>query len=538
MTTSEQFAIIPQPLSITRSAGEFLITPDTVISADEEAETAAGLLADWLAAPLGGPLPVVGQALPADRRISLRLDEGVARLGPEGYHLTVEPERIAIRAAGPAGLFYGAQTLRQLLPLAAFAGEAQPNGVAVPAVEIEDTPRFPWRGLMLDVARHFMPKDDVLRLLDVMALHKLNTFHFHLTDDQGWRIEVKKYPRLTEVGAWRKETMAGHYTDRAGYDGTPHGGFYTQDELREIVAYAAARSITVVPEVEIPGHAQAAIAAYPEFGVTGEAPEVQTGWGIFPYLYSPDEKSMQFLKDVLVEVMEIFPSPYIHVGGDEAIKDQWRASPTVQAQIAELGLAGEEELQSWFLAQIGAFLAEHGRRMVGWDEIVEGGVPGDATVMSWRGIDGGLIAARQGYDVIMSPRTSVYLDYYQSHDPSEPVAIGGYVPLEKVYSFDPVPEELSADEAARVVGSQAMLWREYIPTTEHAHLMLFPRLCALAEVVWTAPEKKDYADFLRRLAVHEQRLAALGIRGRPVALLADEASFSPRPDPWENFNHD
>ncbi|HEU4631197.1 MAG TPA: family 20 glycosylhydrolase, partial [Gemmatimonadaceae bacterium] len=390
----------------------------------------------------------------------------------------------------------------------------------IPAVHVEDRPRFAWRGAHLDVSRHFMPREFVEKYIDLMALHRLNTFHWHLTDDQGWRLEIRKYPRLTEVGAWRTRTLVGRRVSADStawrYDETPHGGYYTQDDVREVVAYAAARHVTVVPEIEMPGHAVAAIAAYPQLGVTEQPPEVGTRWGVYSEILNAEPGTVAFMQDVLTEVLELFPGPFVHVGGDEADKTLWKASPQIQARIRELGLADEHALQSWFIRQMDDFLTAHGRRLVGWDEILEGGLAPNATVMSWRGTAGGIAAARAGHDVVMAPNGSTYLDHYQSRDVArEPMAIGGFLPLDSVYLYEPVPAELDAAAARHVLGAQAQLWTEYIPDPKQAEYMAYPRLAALAEVVWTPAAEKDLADFRRRLAVHLRRLDALDVRYRP-----------------------
>jgi hexosaminidase len=386
------------------------------------------------------------------------------------------------------------------------------------SVEIEDYPRFGWRGAMLDVARHFMPKEFVLKFIDLIALHKLNVLHLHLTDDQGWRLEIKRYPRLTEVGAWRKETLVGKYQRDAAaetYDGKPHGGFYTQADVREIVAYANARGVHIVPEIEMPGHGQAAIAAYPELGNTGQQLPVRTRWGICENVFNVEESTIQFLQNVLAEVLDLFPSPFIHIGGDEAPKTQWKASPAAQTRMRELGLQNEDELQSYFVRRMDAFLNSRGRRLVGWDEILEGGLAPNATVMSWRGEDGGIVAAKAGHDVVMAPNRHTYLDYYQSEDrTTEPLAIGGYIPLAKVYDYEPIPAALSAEEAQHVLGAQGQLWTEYMPTPKQVEYMAFPRLCALAEVLWTPAAAKEYAGFMARLPTHLQRLRILDVNFR------------------------
>jgi hexosaminidase len=514
-------AIVPRPASLEVRPGSFTLTPDTVILTDPESNVAARWLAAYLGPATGYRLPVANGTPPARNRVIFRMDGEMAHLGPEGYQLEVTPDGIDVRASGLAGAFYAVQTIRQLLPPAIFRAAYVP-GVAwtLPAVRIEDTPRFAWRGAHLDVARHFMPKEFVKKYIDLLALHKLNVFHWHLTDDQGWRIEIKKYPRLTSVGAWRKETLVGHSTDDPAaerYDGLRHGGFYTQDDVREIVEYARARFVTVVPEIEMPGHSVAAIAAYPELGVTGEPTEVATKWGVFDDILDPSDRTIAFMQDVLTEVMALFPNREIHLGGDEAVKTRWKASPEVQAHIKALGLENEEQLQGWFMKQMDAFLAAHGRRLVGWDEILEGGLSPNAVVMSWRGEEGGIAAARAGHDVVMTPTAYSYFDYYQSQDRDrEPLAIGGYLPLERVYGYDPVPAGLEPRFATHVLGAQGQLWSEYLPGPKAVEYMAFPRLCALAEVVWTPKARKNDQDFLARLATHLERLAILDVNYRPL----------------------
>lgn len=513
--------LIPKPVKLTPKVGVFTLTADTIIVASGAASTIGHTLAQALAPATGYWLNVTSSHSGANS-IVIELAPDLACLGAEGYQLNVTPEVVTLRAPQPAGLFYGVQSLLQLLP-PEILREAQVDGVAwaIPCVQIEDYPSFGWRGAMLDVGRHFAPKAFVKKFIDLLALHKLNTFHWHLTEDQGWRIEIKQYPRLTEVGAWRKETLIGK-PDRNSpandkFDGKPHGGFYTQDDVREIVAYARARYINVVPEIEMPGHAQAAIAAYPELGNTGRQLEVGTTWGIYENVYNVQESTVQFLQNVLAEVLALFPSPFIHIGGDECPKAQWKASPQAQARMKELDLKDEEELQSYFVRRMDEFLTRQGRRLVGWDEILEGGLAPNATVMSWRGEQGGIAAARAGHDVVMAPNTSTYLDYYQSEDPSkEPLAIGGFIPLEKVYVYQPIPQELTPDEVRHVLGAQAQLWTEYMPTTKHVEYMAFPRLCALAEALWTPDAAKDYGDFTRRLQTHLMRLSILDVNYRPL----------------------
>jgi hexosaminidase len=382
---------------------------------------------------------------------------------------------------------------------------------AIPAVEIRDAPRFPYRGLLVDVARHYYPPAFIKTVIDLLALYKLNTLHLHLTDDQGWRLEIKKYPRLTEIGAWRKETIVGQHFDPYVGDSTPHGGFYTQDQIRDLVAYAAARQITILPEIEMPGHAQAALAAYPELSCTGGPFEVSTKWGTHENIYCPSERTFAFLEDVLVEVMQLFPSRYIHIGGDEVPKKQWKESPVAQEVIRREGLADEEGLQSYFIRRIERFLIAHQRKLIGWDEILEGGLAPEATVMSWRGDAGGIEAVRQGHDVIMTPANRTYFDYYQGDATVEPLAIGGFLPIDSVYAFEPVPLELTAEQARHVLGAQGNVWTEYIATPDHLEYMLLPRMLALSEVLWSPKEARSWRGFVARLPAHLARLDALGV---------------------------
>ncbi len=509
-------AIIPQPVSLKARPGRFTLTGRTVIWTDRASQAIARQLARYLEPATGLTLRVqTGGALPSGA-IVLRRDRSLKTLGPEGYRLDIRPARIIARAPEAAGLFYAVQTMRQLLPAEIFRDAPVGNiDWTMPALLIDDRPRFAWRGAHLDVGRHFMPKEFVKKYIDLIALHKLNTFHWHLTEDQGWRIEIKRYPRLTQVGAWRKETIVGHQVrDRSAwqFDKTSHGGFYTQNDAREIVAYGKARFVNVVPEIEMPGHAVAAIAAYPEIGVTGAPMEVATNWGIFSDILSAEPSTVQFMQNVLSEVLEIFPSHYIHIGGDEADKAKWKVSPRIQARIRDLGLADEHELQSWFIRQMDGFLNAKGRRLIGWDEILEGGLAENAVVMSWRGTKGGIAAARAGHDVIMAPESHTYLNYYQSPDQArEPLAHPGLLPLDKVYGFEPIPAELEAEFARHVLGAQAQIWTEYLGGPKNVEYQAFPRLTALAEVVWTPSEQKNYDNYLARLAVHERRLQALDV---------------------------
>lgn len=492
--------IIPRPVAVTPSKGAFRIKSNTTLAVAPEAAAAGRLLSASLT------LKTTTPDRARKNSILITVDPSITVPSEEGYLLDITSKRVEIRGKGPAGAFYGVQSLLQLL--------AQDNK-SIPCLRIEDYPRFSWRGVMLDIARHFLPKAEILKFIDLLAMQKMNLLHLHLTDDQGWRLEIKRYPKLTEIGSMRKETRAGHERDAKGFDGKPHGGFYSQDDIREIVAYARDRFVTVLPEIEMPGHAQAALAAYPELGNTSEKLDVFTRWGVNKNIFNVNESTIVFLQNVLEEVMSLFPSPFIHIGGDEVPFDQWKASPEAQARMKELGLTSEVQLHGWFIRRMDQFLTSHGRRLVGWDEILEGGVDPSATVMSWRGSKGGIEAARSGHDVVMAPNTHTYFDYYQAKDPNEPLAIGGFLPLEKVYSFDPVPPEISSEQSKHILGTQGQLWSEYMPTPAAVEYMAFPRLTALAEVAWTPTARKSYQDFLRRLAPYEQRLKALGVNYRP-----------------------
>jgi len=407
---------------------------------------------------------------------------------PEAYDLQISPKNIKLSAQAGNGFFYGLQSLYQLLPTDIYnCQRSLLKNWTVPCALINDIPRFSYRGLHLDVSRHYFPVSFIKKYIDAMAIHKFNTFHWHLTDDQGWRIEIKKYPRLTEVGSKRDETLKGYYFDNypQQFDGKSYGGFYTQDEAREIVAYAKTRFITVIPEIELPGHAQAAVAAYPYLSCTQDSTvKVATKWGVFPEVYCPREKTFEFLEDVLTEVMAIFSGKYIHIGGDECPKDNWKKSPDCQALINRLNLKNEDGLQSYFVERIEKYINSKGRQIIGWDEILDGGLAPNATVMSWRGTQGGVAAAKSGHDTIMTPLAYCYFDHYQTDPLNEPTTIGGFLPLKSVYEYEPVPTELTATEAKHVLGAQANVWSEYMPTSESVEYMAYPRASAMSEVVW------------------------------------------------------
>jgi hexosaminidase len=438
----------------------------------------------------------------------------------EGYTLSVDENAILCRAKTPTGWFYAWQTLKQLLPQTFFdSGNPVELPFTIPGVEIVDHPRFAYRGMHLDVCRHFFTVEEVKKYIDLLAMHKMNRFHWHLTEDQGWRIEIKKYPRLTEVGAWRKETLIGHYNDQPHrFDDQVYGGFYTQEEIREVVRYAEQRQVTIVPEIEMPGHALAMLAAYPELACSPGPFEVATKWGVFEDVLCPTETTFAFLADVLWEVAELFPGEYIHIGGDEVPKTRWKESTYCQQLIREKGLADESGLQSYFIRRIEKILQGYGKKLIGWDEILEGGLSPGATVMSWRGTHGGIEAARMGHDVIMTPGSHCYFDHYQSDHPDEPLAIGGFTPLEKVYAYEPIPVELSAREAGYILGAQANLWTEYIRDFDQVEYMAYPRACALAEVLWSPRGTRDLDRFSNHLHEHLKRLGHLDVNYAPHLL--------------------
>ncbi|MFD4523084.1 beta-N-acetylhexosaminidase [Streptomyces sp. NPDC058470] len=513
--------LIPAPRSLVAGSGEVRLTAHSQLYAGTALEGVGQWLRNALRQATGLPLREGRELDDTDGDgIGLQLDP---ELGPEEYRLVSDPTGVLIEGGGAAGVFWGAQTLQQLLGPDAYrkAPLSLDRTWAVPHVTIEDGPRFGWRGLMLDVARHFMPKDGVLRYLDLLAAHKLNVFHFHLTDDQGWRVQIRRYPKLTEAGSWRARTKFGHRASPL-WDEKPHGGFYTQEDIREIVAYAAERHITVVPEIDIPGHSQAAIAAYPELGNTDvidtTSLSVWDTWGVSKNVLAPTDNVLRFYEGVFEELLDLFPSEFIHVGGDECAKDQWKESQTAQVRIKELELADEAELQSWFIRHFDNWLSARGRRLIGWDEILEGGLAEGAAVSSWRGYAGGVTAARAGHDVVMCPEQHVYLDHRQAPGEDEPVPIGYVRTLEDIYRFEPLPAQLTEEEARHVIGTQANVWTEVMEDQARVDYQTFPRLAAFAEVAWSVlppSVERDFADFERRMAVHYGRLDALGVGYRP-----------------------
>lgn len=514
---SNEINIIPKPRSIEAGSGNFTFNSETkLVATDKLGKRNAEILAEYFQSRFGAKLKITSKPQKGNAIVFITAvpTTGIVP-NAERYSLTVEKDFIQI-SGGERGQFYGIQSLMQLM-------RADTLGFDVPAVRINDSPRFPYRGMHLDVARHFQPVEFVKKYIDLMSQYKFNYFHWHLTEDQGWRIEIKKYPRLTEVGSQRPETVKERNLTPYIGDGIPHGGFYTQKEIKDVVEYAKARHITVIPEIELPGHASAALAAYPQFGCKANYQyKVQTTWGIFKEVYCPTDETFKFLEDVLEETIKLFPdSPYIHIGGDEVLKDHWKESTFVQELKQKENLKDEHEVQSYFVRRIEKFINSKGKKIIGWDEILEGGLAPNATVMSWRGMKGGIEAAKSKHDVIMTPTDYVYFDYGQGDPAYEPLNIGSYVPLEKVYSFEPVPKELTADEAKYIIGGQANVWTEYMKTQSAVEYMAFPRMLALAEVLWSRAEDRNYADFQQRLVSNLPRLAARNVNYRipePVGL--------------------
>lgn len=502
-------AVIPRPTHMHVGDGRFTLDGQTTISAGPGAEESGELLREYL--------QVTGLSLPAStstgvNNIALRLGEPEQELGDEGYHLTAGDTGVTIRAQATAGLRHGIQTLRQLLPPEVYGRRPAPGlHWSVPHVEVTDTPRFGWRGSLLDVGRWYLPLDYLYSYVDVLAMHKINRLHLHLTEDQGWRFEVQQYPELTRVGAWRRESQLGHES-QLRHDGIPHGGYYTQVELRDLVAFAERRGIVVVPEIDLPGHVTAAVAAYPELGnvdVSGQI-EVSTSWGVHESVLNFEESTLRFFEDVLTEAIEVFPSAWIHIGGDECPTTEWERSPAAQERIRSLGYGDAGQAQLWFTNHMCAFLRKHGRATIVWDEAATDGLDPEAVVMAWRHQDIGVAVAGRGHQVIMTPTQRTYFDWYQSNEPGQPVAHEGVTTLRDVFEYDPSPPSLDRDVAARILGTQGALWGEYLPTPDRVDNMAFPRMCALAERAWSTHDD-DYNSFTGRLSTHMRRLAAAGV---------------------------
>ncbi|MFI5192472.1 MAG: beta-N-acetylhexosaminidase [Chitinophagales bacterium] len=525
LSQAQEMSIIPKPVKTDWKSGKFILSKNTVlVAASADENKSARFLNEYLQQEYGFALNISKK--PASHAISLVTKKSGA-LDKEGaYGLTVSPSSIQISGESAVGTFYGIQTLIQLLPVEK-SGE-----LSIPAVSIADYPRFPYRGLMLDCGRHFFPVDFVKRYIDFIALHKMNYFHWHLTEDQGWRIEIKKYPRLTEVGSCRNGTIIGHHPG-TGNDNEKHCGYYTQDQIRDIVQYAADRFVTIIPEIEMPGHSSAAIAAYPQLscfpdestkiarGVqwsgdsTGK--QVQQSWGVYQDVYCPSEYTFSFLEDVLDEVMQLFPSKFIHIGGDECPKDNWKRSAFCQNLIKEKNLKNEEGLQSYFIQRIEKYLNSKGREIIGWDEILEGGIAPNATIMSWRGEKGGIEAANQHHRVIMTPGSYCYFDHAQSKS-EDSLTIGGYLPLETVYNYNPFPGELNTENQKYILGAQANVWTEYMSNPSKVEYMIFPRLSAMSEVLWSRKEDKNFGDFLQRMQKQYQRYGLWNVQYNPKGI--------------------
>ncbi len=520
-----RYPLVPMPQKLEPRPGEFVFGRGATVYADTRC-AGIGIVLDFLREQFGRPTGFAFNEAARDAAPLRLIHDSSLDEADGAYVLDITPKRIEIKAANGRGLFYGLQTLRELLPQAieSRARVAADAEWSVPCVRIIDSPRFRYRGMHLDVCRHFFPVPFIKKYIDLIALQKMNYFHWHLTDDQGWRIEIKKYPRLTRIGSVRARTIVGHGGKEPFlYDGEAYGGFYTQKEIREVVAYAKSRFVTIVPEIEMPGHALAALAAYPELGCTGGPYKVADRWGVFPEVFcAGSEKTFKFIEDVLDEVCLLFPGPYVHIGGDECPKDSWKICPKCQARIKAEGLKDENELQSYLIRRVEKYLLKKGRHIIGWDEILEGGLAPQATVMSWRGTQGGIDAAKQKHDVIMTPNSARYLDYYQADPASQPLTIGGFVTLKKVYEYEPVPAELAEEEKHYILGTQGNLWTEYICSDKYAEYMAYPRACAVAESGWTRPENKNWTDFLGRLEGFYRHLDALGVnyfRGNHGALV-------------------
>ncbi|WP_396148147.1 beta-N-acetylhexosaminidase [Flavobacterium sp.] len=492
--SQNNIAIIPKPQNTLAGKGSFYITTKTYIQADENSFE-ANYLKEALQIQTGLNLKITSKNNSKNIHLVL-LEPKIANFNKELYEIVVSDSEIVISALTNQGLFYGIQTLLQMVPF------ENKNEIAIPWIKISDAPKYAWRGMHLDVCRHYFPITFIKKYIDYLAHYKMNTFHWHLTEDQGWRIEIKKYPKLTEVGAWRNGSMIGRYDDQK-IDDIKYGGFYTQEEIKEVVAYASKRHITIVPEIEMPGHSLAALAAYPELSCTGGPFEVGKKWGVFDDVYCPKEETFTFLENVLSEVLALFPSEYIHIGGDECPKTRWKSCAHCQKIIKEKGLKDEHELQSYFIQRIEKFVNNKGRKIIGWDEILEGGLAPNAAVMSWRGTEGGIAAAKQKHYVVMTPGSHCYFDHYQGKPENEPLAIGGFTSLEKVYNFNPMPKELILEEQKYILGAQANVWTEYILTPEQVEYMIMPRMSALAEVLWGTANPENFIDFKTRLQAQE-----------------------------------
>lgn len=517
--TENDINIIPKPVEVTLNKGSFKIDAATKIVAHDSLKSVANILVDKVKLSANIEIGFIENDVQDNNVIEFQVADNLEK---EAYHLSINNQKITISANSYGGFLYGVQSMLQLLPAEIYGSNVA--NLILPSVEIKDNPRLKYRGLMLDLSRHFFPKEYIIKTIDRLAMHKMNVLHLHLVDDQGWRMEIKKYPKLTEVAAWRVDQENKHWNARNNNNpeqkGT-YGGFLTQDELKEIVAYAKKNNVEVIPEIEMPAHVTCVMSAYPHLSCHGKPVAVPSGgvWPITDIYCAGKETTFQFLEDVLLEVMEVFPSKYIHIGGDEATKTEWEKCPDCQRRIKSEGLKNVEELQSYFVKRIEKFINSKGKKLIGWDEILEGGLAPEATVMSWRGFKGGVEATEQGHDVIMTPGSFCYFDHYQGPQDAEPIAQGGYLPLNKVYQFNPITEEMTEQQAKHVLGGQANLWAEYIPTTEHSEYMIFPRLSALSEAIWSPIKLRDWNDFTKRLKTQFKRYEALGINYSKSAYL-------------------
>jgi hexosaminidase len=497
----KEIGIIPKPLFQELDKGVFIMDEKVLLVSDPKLSE----VSDYFKIYLEENYQIEFNAQKGIKKIIFTINDTIPN--EEGYELKIEEKNIFIESKNARGAFYAVQSLIQLLPL-----PSDLNSFKIPCLRIKDQPQFTYRGMHLDVGRHFFSVDFIKKYIDLMAKLKMNTFHWHLTEDQGWRIEIKKYPKLQKIAAYRKETLIGHYNNQPHqFDGKPYGGFYTQEQIKEVVAYALTRQVTIIPEIEMPGHSQAAIAAYPELGCSGKQVEVATKWGVFDEVYCPKESTFKFLEDVIDEVVALFPGKYIHIGGDEAPKTNWKNCEYCQKLIKKEGLEDEHGLQSYFITRMEKYINSKGRQIIGWDEILEGGLAPNATVMSWRGTKGAVQAAKERHDVILTPGSHCYFDHYQSENENEPLAIGGFLPLEKVYHFNPIPKELTDKEATYVLGAQGNVWTEYMQTEKQVEYMAFPRAIALSEVLWSSPEHKNYSDFIHRLEQYQIKLDQLEV---------------------------
>jgi len=518
MPSEDKINVIPEVSKYTQNDSIFTLTEKSNIGVSSETLMEKGnLLKGYLTRATGFPLPVsVSKTCEISLELEGKSETDSRGFADESYTIEVTETQCFIKSATAEGIARAIQTFRQLLPVEIFSEkQISPADWTIPCCSLEDSERFKWRGMHFDVCRHFMTKEDVLKFIDLIALYKYNRFHFHLTEDQGWRIEIKKYPKLTEVGGYREATLIGHCNDQPKkYNDQKHGGFYTQEDIKEIVAFASLREIVIVPEIDMPGHMQAAIAAYPELGCSNASLKPLCHWGISQHILNVEDSTVNFMKDVLDEVMELFPGKYIHIGGDEAPKYEWEEERRIQDRMIELEVKSYDELQSWFIKQVASHIQSKERRVIGWDEILEGGLADGVAVMSWRGEEGGLEAAALGHDVVMTPYTHVYFDHYQGDKDKEPLTISGFTPMEKVYEYEPIPKEMPEENHELVMGSQGQLWTEYMPDFKHVEYMMFPRACALSEVLWTEKIHKDYPRFLKKMDKHNRILDLLNVNRR------------------------